>query len=82
MIDIHLKHNNICKNGIFNVLICINNHIISCVYCMLSGHNKQVRGKLKSDIGCTLLGDLGVSMLVNHTYSPLSDFSSHILDLP
>ena len=36
MIDIHSKHDNMNKNKIFCAIICINNHIISYVNCMLS----------------------------------------------
>ena len=35
MIDIYSKHDNMHKNGFFG-LICIDNHIISCVNCKLS----------------------------------------------
>ena len=35
MIDIHLKHDNMHKNGMFYALIYINN-IISCINYMLS----------------------------------------------
>ena len=36
MIDMHSKYDNMHKNGLFDALICINNHIIACVNCMLS----------------------------------------------
>ena len=36
MIDIHSKHDNMHKSGMFYALICINDHIISCIICMLS----------------------------------------------
>ena len=36
MIDIHSKYDNMHKNGMFYALICINNHIFSCIICMLS----------------------------------------------
>ena len=36
MIDIHSKHDNMHKNGMFYALICIKNHIITCIDCMLS----------------------------------------------
>ena len=42
MTDIHSKHDNMHKNRIFYALICINNHIISCIDCML--------------FACTILG--------------------------
>ena len=35
MIDMHSKYDNMYKNRIFDVLICINNHIITCIDCML-----------------------------------------------
>ena len=35
MIDIHSKYDNMHKNVIFYVLICINNHVNSCINCML-----------------------------------------------
>ena len=35
MIDMHSKYDNMYKNGIFYALICINNHIIACINCML-----------------------------------------------
>ena len=36
MIDTHSRHVNMHKNGIFYSLFCINDHIILCIYCMLS----------------------------------------------
>ena len=36
MIDMHLKYDNMPTNGIFNALICINNHVNSYISCMLS----------------------------------------------
>ena len=36
MIDKHSKYDNMHKNGMFNALICINNHTISSISCMLS----------------------------------------------
>ena len=36
MIDIHSKHDNMHKNGIFYALIFINNHIITSIDGMLS----------------------------------------------
>ena len=35
MIDMHLKHDNMHTNGTFNALICINNHVNSCINYML-----------------------------------------------
>ena len=36
MIYMHLKYDNMHTNRIFNDLNCINNHINSCIKCMLS----------------------------------------------
>ena len=36
MIEMHLKYDNVHKNRIFNALNCINNHVNSCINCMLS----------------------------------------------
>ena len=36
MIDTHSRHVNIHKNGMFYALFCINNHIMSYIYYMLS----------------------------------------------
>ena len=36
MIDMHLKCDNMHLNGIFNALICINNHVNSSTNFMLS----------------------------------------------
>ena len=36
MIDMHSKYNNMHTSGIFNTLICINNHVNSCINYMLS----------------------------------------------
>ena len=36
MIDMHLKYDNMLTNGIFNALICINNHVNSIINYMLS----------------------------------------------
>ena len=46
MIDIYSKHENMDNNVIFYTLICINNHIISCVNCMISTSNYPARIKL------------------------------------
>ena len=35
MIDIHSKYDNMRKNVMFYSLICINNHIMTCIYYML-----------------------------------------------
>ena len=35
MIDMHSKYDNMHTNGIFNVLIYINNHVNSCINYML-----------------------------------------------
>ena len=37
MIDMQLKYDNMHTNGIFNALICVNNHVNSCINCILSG---------------------------------------------
>ena len=36
MIDMHSKYDNMHTNEMFYALICINNHIIECVNCILS----------------------------------------------
>ena len=36
MIEMHSKYDNMHTNRIFNVLNCINNHVNSCINCMLS----------------------------------------------
>ena len=36
MIDMHSKYDNMHNNGIIYALICINNHVNSCINCMLS----------------------------------------------
>ena len=45
MIDKHeKKYDNMHRNGIFYALICINNHVLSCLISMLSGsQSKQVK---------------------------------------
>ena len=35
MIDLHLKYDNMHKNGMFYALICINNHVITSINYML-----------------------------------------------
>ena len=35
MIDMHSKYDNMHENGMFYALICINNHIVTCLNCML-----------------------------------------------
>ena len=35
MIEIYLKYDNMNTNGIINAFICINNHVNSCIKCML-----------------------------------------------
>ena len=44
MIDMHSKYDNMHRNGMFDTLICINNHIIACVSCMLliSNYSKRI----------------------------------------
>ena len=37
MIEMHSKYDNMHTNGIYKGLICINNHINSCISCMLLG---------------------------------------------
>ena len=37
MIEMYLKYDNMHTYGTFNALICINNHVNSCINCMLSG---------------------------------------------
>ena len=51
IIDIHSKHDNMYKNVMFYALICINNHIITCIDCMLSRI---------LNMNCTLLFEMGV----------------------
>ena len=36
MIEMYLKDDNMHTSGIFNALICINNHLNLCTNCMLS----------------------------------------------
>ena len=36
MIEMHSKYDNMHTNGMFYVLICINNHVLSCYDCILS----------------------------------------------
>ena len=36
MVDMHSKHDNMHKNGMFYASICIINFIITCKYCVLS----------------------------------------------
>ena len=36
MIEMHLKYDNMHTNKIFNAFNCINNHVNSCINCMLS----------------------------------------------
>ena len=40
MIEMHSKYDNMHQNGMFYALICINNHIIACINCVLSMHSK------------------------------------------
>ena len=42
MIDMQSKYDNMHKNIIFYVLICINNHVIAGINCMLSLHTTKV----------------------------------------
>ena len=41
MLNMHSKHDNMHKNGIFYALIFINKHIISCVNSMLSANTSN-----------------------------------------
>ena len=53
MIDIFSKHDKMHKNGIFYALFCNNNHIISCINCMLSRGRKREGGHKRA---CRLVG--------------------------
>ena len=57
MIDIHSKYDNMHKNEMFYTLICINNHIISCIIHMLSKLNKNDISYMKCDqlVSCFFL---------------------------
>ena len=35
MIEMYLKYDNMHTNGTVNTFICINNHVNSCINCML-----------------------------------------------
>ena len=37
MIEIYLKYDNMHINGTINAFNCINNHVNSCIKCMLLG---------------------------------------------
>ena len=43
MIEIYFKYDNMHTNGIINAFIFINNHVSSCIKCMLSSYiwNKE-----------------------------------------
>ena len=43
MIDIYSKYDNMHENRIFYALICFNNHIISCIICMLSRRERNIQ---------------------------------------
>ena len=40
MIEMHSKYDNMHTNRIFNALNCINNHVNSCMNCMLAVRNE------------------------------------------
>ena len=46
MIDMHSKYDNIHKNGMFYNNIYINNHIITCINCMLSRYKMPSPGEM------------------------------------
>ena len=41
MIDMHSKYDNMHSKGIFNALVCINNHVNSCINFMLSSSSAK-----------------------------------------
>ena len=55
MIDMYSKHENMYKNEIFYALICINNHKISYVNCMLI----EKRRKKGGEKGVTVMAECG-----------------------
>ena len=44
MIEMYLKYDNMHTNVIINTFICINNHVNSCIKCMLSAVQPKIRG--------------------------------------
>ena len=55
MMDIHSKYVNMHTNEKFNTLICVNNHVNSCINYMLS-----VRGVMRLDVDCKFMHKLHV----------------------
>ena len=49
MIDMYSKYDNMHTNGMFYALICINNHIIEFINCMLSVGNCNGKGEEVED---------------------------------
>ena len=41
MIEMYLKYDNMHTNVIINAFICIDNHVNSCIKCMLSGTTRE-----------------------------------------
>ena len=61
MIDMNSKYDNMHKNVMFYALICINNHVITGINCMLS-HS------LSSNVAPSLLSKL-YFLAENHMYA-------------
>ena len=59
MIEICLKDDNMHEFVMINALICINNHVITCINSMLSMHHQC---ELRSHCGC------GSTMLDLHSW--------------
>ena len=49
MIEMYLKYDNMHTNVIINAFICINNHVNSCIKCMLSKSNHFCVIRIKSN---------------------------------
>ena len=70
MIDMHLKYDNMHTNGTFNVLNCMNNHVDSCINCMLSTSTSGIHVFLASRSSWVI--DSGASAHMIGTPSTLS----------
>ena len=48
VIEMYLKYDNMHINGTLNAFICINNHVNSCINCMLSRltHDLSIWGRV------------------------------------
>ena len=81
----YLKYDNMHTNGIINAFICINNHVNSCLKCMLSSIIPpflMVRSKFNRALGAIFLPRWLWFPLYHHTFFLTRDLKNRIEPTP